>query len=69
MRQVHVQDPWAGVVYANEREMVGEIMSRIQMLETRLRELEGLVKGVLETEIEAPEQQILVEPEAATVGS
>ena len=69
MRQVHVQDPWAGVVYANDREVVGELMSRIQMLETRLRDLEALVKGVLETEIEVPEQQILPEPEPAAVSS
>jgi hypothetical protein len=69
MRQVHVQDPWAGVVYSNDREMVGELMSRIQMLETRVRELEGLVRGVLEAEIEVAEQQVLPEPEPATVGS
>jgi len=69
MRQVHVQDAWAGVAYANDREIVGELVSRIQMLENRLRELESLVKGVLETEIEVAEQQMLPEPEPAAVSS
>lgn len=65
MRQVHVQDPWAGLAYGTEREVISELMSRIQVLENRLRDLEELVKGIIDTE---PEQQTFIEAEPAAVG-
>lgn len=65
MRQVHVQDNWTGVAYGNDREVVSDLVSRIQILENRLRDLEEYVKGI--TEAEEPEQQILSEPEPAAV--
>ena len=67
MRQVHVQETWAGIAYGSEREVMSELMARIQILENRLRELEGLVKGSLEADV--AEQQILPEPEPAAVSS
>ena len=61
MRQVHVQETWAGVAYGSEREIMTELISRIQILENRLRDLEKYVKDMTE---EVPEQQILQEPAA-----
>lgn len=44
MRQLHVKEPWAGLAYSTEREIISDLLSRIQVLEHRLRELEEMVK-------------------------
>lgn len=51
MRQLHVKEPWAGLAHSSDREMLTELLSRIQILEHRIRELEEIMK---ELRVEAP---------------
>lgn len=64
MKQVHVQDPWAGLAYSSDREVITDLIARIQVLENRLRDLEMMIKA---REKQAAEQQTL--PEVERVGS
>lgn len=58
MRQLHVQDPWAGLAYRSEQEILNDLLSRIQVLENRLRHLEETVR-----ELTQPVQERLPEVE------
>lgn len=40
MRQLHVREPWADLVYTNDKQVIEDLMARIQILEARVRELE-----------------------------
>lgn len=62
MRQLHVKEPWAGLAYSSDREMLTELLSRIQILEHRIHELEEIMK---ELRVEAP----LAEQEALPISS
>lgn len=57
MRQLHVKEPWAGLVQSNDREIITDLLTRIQILEHRMRELEELVRAQMVSEI--PEQEAL----------
>lgn len=58
MRQVHVNEPWAGLAYSSDREMLTDLLARIQVLEHRLRELEETIKR-REIEAQMSEQEAL----------
>lgn len=50
MKQLHIREPWAGLAYGSEEQVVADLVARIQVLERRLRELEELVKENSERE-------------------
>lgn len=60
MRQLHVKEPWAGLAHSSDREMFTDLISRIQILEHRIRELEETIKGL--TAVDLPEQEALPIP-------
>ncbi len=44
MRQVSVREPWVGHAYTSDQQLLDDLMARVQILETRLRNLEEQVK-------------------------
>lgn len=58
MRQLHVKEPWAELAYTSDRELLTDLVTRIQVLEHRVRELEEAVKRH-EIASEMPEQEAL----------
>ncbi|MDQ4144939.1 MAG: hypothetical protein M3198_14610 [Actinomycetota bacterium] len=40
MRQLHIRDAWADLAYNSGSQLLEDLASRVQMLETRVRELE-----------------------------
>lgn len=58
MRQLHVKEPWAGLAYSSDREMFTDLVSRMQVLEHRIRELEEMVRAFT-IEAELPQQEPL----------
>ena len=57
MRQVQIQDPWAGLAYSSDRELISDLIARIQVLENRMRELETAVKTLAASEEAVPEPE------------
>jgi hypothetical protein len=52
MRQLHIREPWAGLAYASEQEMITDLIARVQMLENRIRDLEDHLSEMSKREIE-----------------
>lgn len=50
MRQLHIREPWATLAAGSEQQLLVELMDRIQVLENRMRTLEGRVEERLEPE-------------------
>lgn len=40
MRQLHIREPWADLAYTSDRQMIEDLVSRIQILEAKIRDLE-----------------------------
>jgi hypothetical protein len=40
MRQLHIRDAWGDLAYNSGNQLLEDLASRVQMLETRVRELE-----------------------------
>jgi hypothetical protein len=40
MRQLHIREPWADLAYNSDNQLLEDLASRVQMLESRVRELE-----------------------------
>lgn len=40
MRQLHVREPWADLVYTNDKQVFEDLLARIQILEAKVRDLE-----------------------------
>lgn len=40
MRQLHVREPWADLVYTNDKQLIEDLIARLQILEARVRDLE-----------------------------
>lgn len=58
MRQLHVKEPWAGLAYSSDQEILTDLLARIQILEHRMRELEETIKRH-EIEAQMSEQEAL----------
>lgn len=43
MRQLHIREPWASLAAGSERELLVELLGRIQVLENRMRTLEEML--------------------------
>lgn len=54
MKQLHVREPWAGLAYKSGDQLMEDLLRRIQMLEARVRELEGREFEVAVSEENAP---------------
>lgn len=53
MRQLHIKEPWADLAYNNDKQILQDLVSRIQILEARIRELELRISQSEEIEREA----------------
>jgi hypothetical protein len=51
MRQLHIREPWAHLGYESEQQVLNDLTIRIQMLETRLRQLEATVADRSESQV------------------
>lgn len=40
MRQLHIREPWADLAYTSDQQMIEDLVSRIQILESKIQELE-----------------------------
>lgn len=40
MRQLHIREPWADLAYTSDRQIIEDLVSRIQILEAKIRDLE-----------------------------
>lgn len=43
MKQLQIREPWAGLAYGSDQQIVADLLARIQVLERRLKELEEVV--------------------------
>lgn len=50
MRQLHIREPWADLAAGSEQQLLVELLDRIQVLENRMRMLEGQLEERLEPE-------------------
>ncbi len=50
MRQLHIREPWADLAYRTGEGVIDDLVTRIQMLEARVKELED--NGSVESKIE-----------------
>jgi hypothetical protein len=53
MRQLHIREPWADLAYNSGNQLLEDLASRVQMLESRVRELEFKLAEIQEEEREA----------------
>ena len=53
MRQLHIREPWADLQYGSDKEKFNDLVSRIEILEARIRELEMRVATENATERES----------------
>lgn len=58
MRQLYIQEPWANLGYESQQQLLNDLMVRIQVLESRVRQLE-----------EAEADRLVVDPVSVSVGS
>lgn len=58
MRQLYIQEPWANLGYESQQQILNDLMVRIQVLESRVRQLE-----------EAEADRMVVDPVSVSVGS
>lgn len=40
MRELRIREPWANLAYSSDGQKLEDLLSRVQMLEVRIRELE-----------------------------
>lgn len=53
MKQLHIHEPWATLGFESQQQVLNDLIVRIQMVETRLRQLEAIVaRQVKEEETE-----------------
>lgn len=53
MKQLHIHEPWATLGFESQQQVLNDLIVRIQMVETRLRQLEEIVaRQVKEEETE-----------------
>lgn len=43
MRQLSIREPWADLAYHSDRQLLEDLVARIQVLEARVRELETAI--------------------------
>jgi hypothetical protein len=41
MRQLHIREPWADLAYHSDNQLLEELVSRVRMLECRVKDLES----------------------------
>lgn len=54
MRQLYIQEPWANLGYESQQQILNDLMIRMQVLETRIRQLEDMIPTTVRLEDPVP---------------